>query len=130
MNKYVCLVALFSLLSGCNVEFPGADQTFGNQNFVSAVSMIEMHRLRNGEYPETLKDLEFLGNWDGIWLSAVRYQRNGDGYDLFVERGWAGKPKLSYPERFKQGLGIKLSNVTWQAPSSEASLQATTHTGY
>jgi len=93
--------------------FPGADEKFGQQNFVSAVSIIELHKTRNGVYPESLKDLKYLGDWDAIWLSAVRYEKVEKGYNLFVERGWAGKPHLEFPIEFKQGLGLQDSNVTW-----------------
>ena len=115
MLKLLAIFILISFVSGCGFEVPGADKKFGTQNFVSAVSIIELHKLRNGEYPESLKELEFLGDWDGIWLSAVRYERNGDGYNLYLERGWAGKTSLEFPEKFKQGLGIKESNVKWSA---------------
>lgn len=92
MQKLIAIIVLVGFLSGCDFEVPGADEKFGTQNFVSAVSIIELHKLRNGVYPKSLKDLEFLGDWDGIWLSAVRYEQNGDGYNLYLERGWAGKP--------------------------------------
>ena len=80
---------------------------------MSAISIIELHKLRNGQYPESLEELEFLGDWDGIWLSAVSYEKNNEGYNLFLERGWAGKPILEFPSKFKQGLGIKDTNVKW-----------------
>ncbi len=115
MQKIITFVVLLALLGGCNFAVPEADEKFGTQNFVSAVSIIELHKIRNGVYPLSLKELEFLGDWDGIWLSAVRYEKNGDGYNLYVERGWVGKPNLKLPEKFKQGLGIKESNVTWSA---------------
>ncbi len=115
MQKITVIIVLLGFLSGCNIEVPGADEKFGTQNFVSAVSIIELHKLRNGAYPESLEELEFLGEWDGIWLSAVRYEKSGDGYNLYLERGWAGKPSLEFPVKFKQGLGIKQSNVTWSA---------------
>jgi len=113
MLKLVAAILLIGVLSGCDFQIPGADEKFGTQNFVSAVSIIELHKLRNGEYPKNIKELEFLGDWDGIWLSAVRYEKDGEGYNLYVERGWAGKPSLEFPVKFKQGLGIKKSNVTW-----------------
>ena len=98
---------------GCNFEVPGADEKFGKQNFVSAVSIIELHKTRNGEYPDTLEKLEFLGDWDTIWLSAVRYEKTDTGYNLYLERGWAGKPTLELPQEFKNGLGIENTNVKW-----------------
>jgi len=113
MYKLILTMVLLSTLTSCKFEVPGADQKFGKQNFVSAISIIELHKLRNGKYPESLKELEFLGDWDGIWLSAVRYEKNSEGYNLFLERGWAGKPTLEFPIKFKQGLGIKDTNVIW-----------------
>ncbi len=115
MIRGIIAIALFLLFSGCDFEVPGADQKFGKQNFVSAISIIELHKIRNGEYPENLKELEFLGDWDGIWLSAVRYEKekDKDGYNLFLERGWTGKPNLEFSIEFKQGLGIKKTNVKW-----------------
>ena len=86
---------------------------FGDQNFKSAVAMIELHRVRTGEYPITLKDLKYLGRWDQIWLSGVKYERVDDGYDLFVVRGWVGEPELEMPEDYRHGLGIRKTNVIW-----------------
>ena len=116
MIRYFLIILFAGMLSSCDFEVPGADEKFGTQNFVPAVSIIELHKIRNGEYPESLKELEFLGDWDSIWLSAVRYEKTSDGYNLYVERGWAGKPSLEFPIKFKQGLGIKDSNVKWLSP--------------
>ncbi len=96
MMKASLILLLALSLSGCEFEVPGADETFGKQNFVSAVSIIELHKIRNGAYPESLKELEFLGDWDGIWLSAVRYEKNGEGYNLYLERGWVGLRILNF----------------------------------
>lgn len=112
-NTRTLVILVTLLLCGCEFDIPGADQKFGKQNFVSAVSIIELHKLRSGEYPENLKEPEFLGDWDGIWLSAVRYEKSGSGYNLYLERGWNSKPALELPEKFKQGLGIKNTNVKW-----------------
>ena len=106
---------ILALLGGCDFEFPGADEKFGTQHFVSAVSAIELHNTRNGAYPDSLKDLQFLGDWDALWLSAVRYEKSGDGYNLYLDRGWVGKPELAFPVEFKQGLGIRETNVSWSA---------------
>ena len=113
MIKYIFSVLLILSISGCNFEVPGADEKFGTQNFVSAVSLIELHKTRNGAYPESLDDLEFLGDWDGIWLTAVKYEKSDKGYNLYLERGWAGKPSLEFPIKFKKGLGIQKTNVKW-----------------
>lgn len=113
--KYLAALLFTLLLTSCNFTVPGADEKFGKQNFVSAVSMIELHKTRNGAYPKTIKDLQYLGDWDGIWLSAVRYEPVEGGYNLYVERGWVGTPNLEMPEGFRKGLGLKDSNVKWVA---------------
>ncbi len=115
MYKTLFTLFLCLFLSGCEFAVPGADEKFGKQNFVSAVSIIELHKLRNDQYPASLNELEFLGDWDGIWLSAVRYEKDGEGYNLFLERGWTGEAKLELPIKFKQGLGIKKTNIQWLA---------------
>lgn len=112
--KYIHVFILVVYLSGCNLEFPEMDEKFGKQNFVSAVSIIELHNTRHGTYPESLDQLEFLGDWDSLWLSAVRYEKLEEGYNLFIERGHMGKPNLVLPLEFKKGLGIRDTNVVWQ----------------
>ena len=113
MIKYIFSILLVLSISGCDFEVPGADEKFGTQNFVSAVSLIELHKTRNGVYPDSLTELEFLGDWDGIWLNSVKYEKSDNGYDLYLERGFAGKPTLEFPIKFKQGLGIQKTNVKW-----------------
>ncbi|KPH92150.1 hypothetical protein AMS57_01060 [Pseudoalteromonas undina] len=113
MFKYIFSLLFILSISGCNFEVPGADEKFGTQNFVSAISLIELHKIRNGVYPKSLDDLEFLGDWDGIWLSAVKYEKTDNGYNLYLERGWASKPSLEFPIKFKSGLGIQKTNIKW-----------------
>lgn len=113
--KTIRLVLLSILLAGCDSLFPGADETFGKQNFVSAVSIIELHQLRNHIYPDSLDELEYLGDWDAIWLSAVRNERVEGGNNLYVERGWIGEPELKIPVGFKIAPGLRDSNVEWIA---------------
>ena len=67
--------------------------------------------MRSGTYPEQLKDIQFIGDWDAIALSAVEYRRVEGGYELDVVRGWVGKPTLSYPPEFWRGLGLVKSNM-------------------
>lgn len=110
-----CLIILAFLVSACDGVFPGPDEKFGRQNFVSAISLIELHNVRNGEYPKSLDDLQYLGDWDGIWLNAVRYEPVEGGYNLYVERGWMGEPDLTFPEDFRKGLGLKATNVQWKS---------------
>lgn len=111
--KAPLLLALL-LLSACG-EFRGFqkqnDAMFGDQNFKSAIAMIELHKVRYGSYPDQLSDLRFTGQWDQLWLSAVKYKKVADGYDLDVVRGWVGTPDLSYPPEFWHGLGLRKSNM-------------------
>jgi len=113
--KYINIIILVLLISGCDFPVEIMDNKFGKQNFVSAISIIELHKTRNGFYPENLDELEFLGGWDQIWLSAVKYEKVDNGYNLYTERGWIGKPKLEFDIKFKQGLGIQKSNIKWIA---------------
>lgn len=110
------LLALAIAVASCGKFQEQADAQFGDQNFKSAIAMIELYHVRHGQYPERLADIDFLGDWDRIWLSAVEYNRLPDGYELNVTRGWVGKPGLSYPPEFWRGLGIRRSNVLQDKP--------------
>jgi hypothetical protein len=82
------LVAL--LLSACEFK-EQADQAFGDQHFKTAIALVELHKVRTGSYPETLKELKFTN----------------DGYTLEITRGWVGKPQLKFPPEFYAGLGLR-----------------------
>src|SRR5262249_5544882 len=83
------------------------DQQFGDQHLKTAVALIELHKVRNGRYPEDLTKLRFTGQWDMLALQNVRYVVAPDGKSYFVEvqRGWIGKPTLELPPEFWQGTG-------------------------
>ena len=113
---------LSALVAACDISsfFPkGSDETFGDQNFKSAIALIELHKTRNGNYPEELSELEFLGQWDPIWIQAVKYEKVEDGYNLFVLRGAIGEPDLEYPAEFWNGLGLIKTNVKKVSKSEE-----------
>tara|TARA_R110002126_G_scaffold54341_19_gene147226 strand:- start:3066 stop:3431 length:366 start_codon:yes stop_codon:yes gene_type:complete len=113
MKHYVWALIFIFFLVGC--DFPKeADQQFGDQHFKTAISLIELHKVRFGEYPSTLSELKFLGGWDEIALQSVIYSKSEDGYTLTVSRGWVGKPELQYPADFWQGLGIKSTQKSIQ----------------
>ncbi len=112
--RQASLIIAVLMLSGCDFEIPhGIDEKFGDQHFKSAVSAIELHKTRHGNYPSSLEELEYLGDWDEIWLNSVSYEKAGSGYNLYIERGWVGEPSLELPEGYKTGLGLLDSNVTW-----------------
>jgi hypothetical protein len=97
------------LATACYPEF--LDNKFGDQHFKTAIAQIELHRLRNGEYPASLKELRFMGDWDKIAFHHVTYERRASGYALHVTNGWLSEPNLSYPAEFWQGIGVVESNV-------------------
>jgi hypothetical protein len=81
------------------------DRKFGDQYRKTAVALIEPHKVRCGEYPETLDDLRYMGHWDVAALRSVAYTPNADhtAYFVEVERGWAGRPELETPPGFWRG---------------------------
>jgi len=85
----------------------GPDAMFGDQHLKTSVALIELHKVRYGKYPGSLKELKFTGQWDRIALQSVRYYANADrtAYFIEVERGWMGKPTLEIPEEFWRGTG-------------------------
>ena len=109
-RQLMILVAALLCLSGCNFQ-KQADAKFGDQSFKTAIALIELHKVRNGAYPEALSDIRYAGDWDAIGTNNVEYKRIGDGYELNITGGWIGKPNLSYPAEFWHGLGIVSTNV-------------------
>ncbi|MGR0148413.1 hypothetical protein ACUVJI_23150 (plasmid) [Vibrio parahaemolyticus] len=59
----------------------------------------------------SLNELEFLGDWDQIWLSSVEYEKTESGYNLYLSK--KGTSELSLSAAFKRGLGIEETNVQW-----------------
>jgi len=88
-----------------------ADQMFGDQHLKTAVALIELHKVRYGTYPDSLRDLTFVGDWDRGALMNVRYVPGPDRMHYFVEvqRGWIGKPNLQLPDSFWVGTGYSAS---------------------
>ena len=85
----------------------GPDAMFGDQHLKTSVALIELHKIRYGEYPSSLKDLKFIGQWDQIHLQSVRYYPSDDRMSYYIEvtRGWMGNPELEMPDEFWQGTG-------------------------
>lgn len=115
MKKSILLASLIILLSsGCVFKKleEKSNEKFGDQHFKTAISLIEMYKLRNGYYPEKLDSLTYLGDWDNVIFHSVRYQKRTIGYDLDLTNGWIGMPKkLKYPAGFWKGLGCVKSNL-------------------
>jgi len=87
------------------------DNKFGDQHLKTAVALIELHKVRFGRYPDSLRDLKFTGEWDQFALMCVRYypSPHRDAYYIEVERGWMGKPTLTVPPEFWKGTGYSPS---------------------
>ena len=83
------------------------DNMFGDQFFKTTVALIELHKVRYGKYPQSLRELRFTGDWDQGALVRVRYYPAPDGskYCIEIVQGWMGKPSLQYPAEFWQGTG-------------------------
>jgi hypothetical protein len=110
-TRLLGLLCAVALLAGCNLK-EQTDAKFGDQGFKTAIALIELHKIRFGNYPEQLKDLQFTGDWDPISLNSVEYRRIGSGYELNLTRGWVSMPStLTYPPAFWQGLGLVKSNL-------------------
>jgi len=106
----ICVVAVvvgLVVLLRSGVTQP-VDNMFGDQHLKTAVALIELHKVRNGRYPERLSDLKFTGQWDALALSVVEYCVNDDqtAYFIDVRRGWVARPNLRMPEGFWRGTGF------------------------
>ena len=111
LRKLLLLVLASTFaLSACAVQ-KEFDQKFGDQHFKTCIALIELHKIRFGEYPGSLSELRFIGEWDQIALASVQYKKVANGYELDVVKGWVGKPELDYPPEFWKNLGVVRSNM-------------------
>lgn len=130
--KKILLIALLPtlLLCSCTEKMKELEQEankkFGDQHFKTAISLIELYKLRHGYYPESMDSLEFKGDWDEMAINSTDYKKLDDGYELNLTKGWMGKPdslQLKYPAGFWKGLGVRKSNLkmnlTNKVPSSK-----------
>lgn len=86
----------------------GPDHLFGDQHLKTSLALIELHKIRYGQYPDSLKDIKYIGQWDSIHLSSVYYIQSADRQSYYIEvsRGWIGKPDdFKLPDDFWQGTG-------------------------
>ncbi len=127
MKKAIGFVALITMTSACipdriqekvNEEISNAQEVMADWQFKNAIAQIELHKLRNGNYPASLSDLRFLAAMDSAMLKNVEYTRLDSVYELNLQMespSFGGKqPKpvtLQYPPEFWQGLGCVKSNA-------------------
>src|SRR6516164_6734960 len=61
------------------------DARFGDQSLKTTVALLELHHTRYGQYPHTLGDLKFVGDWDRNALLRVTYSPSSDYQTYYVE---------------------------------------------
>lgn len=124
------IIPLFSiaLLTSCipdsvkekvNESVASAQNMLADNEFKKAIGHIELHKLRTGAYPESLKDIEFLTPMDSSMFAYVEYTRLDSVYELNIKMELVtfggetnGKQvQLKYPPEFWKGLGCVRSNV-------------------
>lgn len=113
MKKFILSLCMVVFLSSCDVLDEFNEQSFAafnDQHFKTSIAPIELHKVRFGQYPQTLLDLKYVGDWDAMAISSVSYTKSstesGDGYYLYVKPAMGGEVKLDYPDEFWNGLGI------------------------
>ena len=92
-----------------NVDF---ERNRADQCFKYAIALIELHKLRFGDYPSSLRDKEFhefIGTWNKSISQTLRYSKRNDGYELNLNSQKV--VQLEYPLEFWNGLGIVTTNV-------------------
>ena len=85
------------------------NKMFGDQHLKTSVALIELHKTRNGQYPNKLSDIKYTGKWDQLHLKSVDYRPGKDlqSYYIEVTRGWISKPViLKIPKGFWKGTGF------------------------
>lgn len=108
------LIASTLLFAQCGMKKieKQAMEKFGDQYFKTAIALIELHKIRFGDYPATLDSLKYTGDWDQMIFTSVTYQKLDKGYELDMTNELFGKPdSFNYPAEFWKGLGLVRSNM-------------------
>jgi hypothetical protein len=127
MKNIIIPVVFILLMTSCipddikdkmNKGMAGAQQMMADWEFKKAISQIELHKLRNGNYPNSLRELKFLSAMDSSMFNFVEYTRRDSVYELNLKMKFSsidGKEikeiHLKYPPEFWKGLGCIKSNV-------------------
>lgn len=108
MRSGTILLLVISLCSGCTVDQQFVEQSmdkFNDQAFKDVVALVELYKLRNGRYPNSLNELEFAGAWDMVHHASVSYERlDSFHYSVMIDGKLPEKGK--YPKSFYRGLGL------------------------
>jgi hypothetical protein len=134
-NCYLISILLIILLqfSCINKERAKIDKVFNSPTFKKElnriakeeflsdfnykISLIELHKKRYGNYPDSLKHIKFLTHWDNF--NRYAYTKKGEYYELnvildSVNRAYNSSLNLSdikCPDEFWHGIGILNSNL-------------------
>jgi hypothetical protein len=127
MKNAVKALILISLMSACipdnikeqmDVQMLNAQFMLADWQFKKALAEIELHKLRNGSYPNSLSDLEFLTPMDSSMSNFVEYTRLDSVYELNLKMEFPSldgketkRANLQYPPAFWKGLGCVKSNA-------------------
>ena len=114
-SKNICILiwsTIFLSACGFNDQIEKAKETFGDQHFKTAIALIELHKIREGQYPDSLAALKYLGDWDKMIFNSVSYKKLDEGYGLDLTGALIKNPAtFEYPDEFWKGLGLKKSNL-------------------
>ncbi len=124
---FILLPVVFTCLNACiptgmkkemDASMSAAQQIMADMEFKKAISLIELHKLRSGQYPDSLQQIQFLSAMDSSMFTYVNYKRLDTAYELnchmefpsFDDKGTV-RIKLHYPAEFWKGLGCIKSNA-------------------
>ncbi len=117
LRKVLLISFIFMLLgSGCGIDkfTKESSEKFADQHFKTSISLIELYKVRNGEYPESLEAIKYIGEWDQMIFTSVEYKKlESGGYELNLNEysPFNTEINLVYPSQFWEGLGLKKSNI-------------------
>ena len=124
--KHLTFFLALILLSSCipdtlkekmNDGMSMAQTMMADQQFKSAIAQVELHKLRNGVYPNSLSELQFLSAMDSSMFHSIEYAKLDTAYELNINLdmpSFDGSKKrihLNYPPEFWRGLGCIKSNA-------------------
>ena len=125
--KYVILISTLISFSSCipdtlkekmNEGMSMAQTMMADQQFKSAIAQVELHKLRNGTYPNSLSELQFLSAMDSSMFHSIEYTKLDTAYEMNInldvpsfDGGSKKRIHLNYPPEFWRGLGCVKSNA-------------------
>jgi Cache domain len=114
---YSKLYQPWSWIIGTSTYTKQSENIIGQEQFIIAVSLIELYKIQVGYYPNNLSELERFGSWVIGRTGSVRYEKVSSGYNLFfdVQEKYLN---ITLPSELKQGLSIVNTNVKFSPKGS------------